>query len=219
MRWIAVQVLKVWMQKNLSTHAFLQKKNYHKCRVIKNKKVFLDKIKTYATELGDTDLLRRIQEELNSDDSTCLCYHNNCSLNYFAEYQNKIHRPLNKDWASKRDYHRIARERLIGYIEREIIQNQLVLSMAHPNNCFFPIFYPNCTQLQILTPTYSALLLFNRLHTKPTGKIKFQWSRSLKNYLFCLRKQILSQLRTKKLKIYYFNKKLKISLRSIESTH
>ncbi|RVE41875.1 hypothetical protein evm_013483 [Chilo suppressalis] len=105
------------------------------CRTIKNKKAFLEKIKTYATELGDLDLSCRIQEELNSDDST-MCYHNNCSLDYFAKYQNKIHRPPNSDWASKRDCHKIARERLIGYVEREIIENKRVLSMAHLNDCY-----------------------------------------------------------------------------------
>lgn len=82
------------------------------------------------------DLLQRIQEELNYNESTCLCYHNNCNLDYFAKYQNKIHRPPNTDWASIRDCHKIAREKLVGYIEREIIENRRVLSMAHLNKCF-----------------------------------------------------------------------------------
>lgn len=65
------------------------------CRMIKNKKAFLEKTKTYATELGDLDFLCRIQEELNSD-STWLCYHNNCSLDYFAKYQNKMNARIRK---------------------------------------------------------------------------------------------------------------------------
>lgn len=106
------------------------------CRTIKDKEAFLDKIRTRATEVGDIDLLRRIQDELNCDESSCLCYHNNCNLDYFGKHRSKIHRPPNADWASRRDCHKFARERLIGYIEREVIENRRILSMAHLRNMF-----------------------------------------------------------------------------------
>lgn len=86
------------------------------CRKIKNKIPFLEKIKNYSTELGDIDMLLKIQEETNSVNDTFLAYHNICSVNYFAKYQRKMNPPPSNDWVTKREGHKIARERLINYI-------------------------------------------------------------------------------------------------------
>lgn len=106
------------------------------CRQIKNKVAFLEKIKIHATELGDLDVLQKIHEAINSVDDTCLSYHNNCSIDYYAKYQSKQNRPPTNEWALKRDYHKIARERLIRYIQNEVIENLRVVSLAHLKNCF-----------------------------------------------------------------------------------
>ena len=105
------------------------------CRQIKNKKEFLDKIQNYGTELGDISMLQKIQEVMNSGD-TCLSYHNHCSLNYFSKYQSKLNRPPTDDWALKRELHKIARQKVISYIETEILENQRILSLAYLKNCF-----------------------------------------------------------------------------------
>lgn len=94
------------------------------CREIRNKIPFLEKIKNYSTELGDIEMLRKIQEENNSVNDSFLVYHNNCSVNYFAKYQRKMNPPPTNDWATKRDAHKIARERLINYIQQEVITNR-----------------------------------------------------------------------------------------------
>lgn len=80
------------------------------CRQIKNKTQFLNKIKIYATELGDISMLNKIEEETKNVNDSCLTYHNNCSLQYFARYQNHVSRPSTDEWATKRLLQICARE-------------------------------------------------------------------------------------------------------------
>lgn len=98
-----------------------KEKNYY-CRQIKNKKDFLEKVKTSATELQDVDMLQKIQEEMNLEDNR-LCYHNFCSLEHFKKFQTKINRPPTNEWAIKRECHQASKAKLIAYVEYEIVQN------------------------------------------------------------------------------------------------
>lgn len=106
------------------------------CRNIKNKIPFLQKIKSYATELNDIEMLQKIEEESNSVNQSSLAYHNNCNVNYFAKHQRKVNPPSTDDWSKKRDSHKIAKQRLILYIEKEIIANRRVLSLIHLQDCY-----------------------------------------------------------------------------------
>lgn len=122
--------------------SFVQKKNIKRknrqlyCRRIKNKKPFLEKIKKYATECNDIEMLQKIQIENESVNHTSLAYHNNCSVKYFAKYQRQMNPPPTDDWAIKRNSHKTAKELLINYIKKEIIRHRRVLSFAHLKDCY-----------------------------------------------------------------------------------
>lgn len=141
------------------------------CRKIKNKIPFLEKIKNYSTELGDIEMLRKIQEENNSVNDTFLAYHNICNVNYFAKYQRKMNPPPTNDWATKRDGHKIARERLINYIQQEVITNRRVMSLAHLKYCYAEFVKEIYEHANLEATTFSNQALKDYIQTQLKHKI------------------------------------------------
>lgn len=139
------------------------------CRKIKNKIPFLEKIKNDATELGDIEILQKIQEENNSDSS--LAYHNNCSVTYFAKYQRKINPPPTDDWATKRDGHKLARERLINYIQQEVITNRQVMSLAHLKYCYAEFVKEIYEHANLEATTFSTQAIKDYIQTQLKHKV------------------------------------------------
>ncbi|CAG9576259.1 unnamed protein product [Danaus chrysippus] len=132
---------------------------------------FLEKIKNYSTELGDIEMLLKIQEETNSVNDAFLAYHNICSVNYFAKYQRKTNPPPSNDWATKREGHKIARERLINYIQQEVITNRRVMSLAHLKYCYAEFVKEMYEHSNLEATTFSNKALKDYIQTQLRHKI------------------------------------------------
>ncbi|CAG9574798.1 unnamed protein product [Danaus chrysippus] len=132
---------------------------------------FLEKIKNYSTELGDIEMLLKIQEETNSVNDAFLAYHNICSVNYFAKYQRKTNPPPSNDWATKREGHKIARERLINYIQQEVITNRRVMSLAHLKYCYAEFVKEMYEHANLEATTFSNKALKDYIQTQLRHKI------------------------------------------------
>ncbi|KAH0535119.1 hypothetical protein KQX54_013729 [Cotesia glomerata] len=108
----------------------------------------------------------KIQEEKNSVDDTFLAYHNICNLNNFAKYQRKMNLPPTNNWATKRDVHKIARERLINYIPQEIITNRRPMSLAHLKYCYAEFVTEYYEQANLEATTFSNQALKDYIKTQ-----------------------------------------------------
>lgn len=96
------------------------------CRRIKNKTAFLSTVNQYATELNDLVMLQNIADELKTESQ--LCYHASSKLKYFSKYQSFLKKPDTTDWATTRDFNKLAREQLLLYIEEEVLTNLKILT-------------------------------------------------------------------------------------------
>lgn len=105
------------------------------CIRSKDKVRILHRIKKYATEMNDLDMLLKIQAA-NENDTTHLYYHSTCQTSYFGKFSNKQTKAKTNTQETIRNIHKIARERLFQYVEEEIINNKKVFSLTYLKHCF-----------------------------------------------------------------------------------
>ncbi|XP_050505694.1 uncharacterized protein LOC126883969 [Diabrotica virgifera virgifera] len=146
------------------------------CSQTKHKIRFFDRIRSYATEMNDVEMLMSIHEEVNNE-NIMLFYHQRCSLKYFSNFKAYTNKPPTTIWTDTRGYNEIARKQLIQYIEKEVVSESKIFSVTYLQDIYIlflqEVYESEGKDFPENLITTNTLRQYMEIHLKK--KIKFEY--------------------------------------------